>query len=129
MHFLRRTGEFPFSHFESYYEVYSDSLPLLKECSLQEHSIFHDSDISETAYPVSNLPKNLLPVCSCLHGTGSLPLKESASNLLLGISKTVLPQKALYFFLLSAFYSCSPWYIHFCKDILYNHCTDRCFFH
>ena len=64
--FLMGINTFRFCHFESYYEAYLCFLPWQAVCFLQVRWMLLYLNICGTAYPVSNLQRILLPVCSGL---------------------------------------------------------------
>ena len=63
MHSSKKINVFPFSLFGFCYEVYLHFWPLPAKHFQQEHSLCHDSNICETAYPVSVHQKILLLGC------------------------------------------------------------------
>ena len=65
MHSSKEINAFQFSLFGFCYEVYLHFLPLPAKHFQQEHSLCHDSNICETAYPVSSHQKLPLPGCFC----------------------------------------------------------------
>ncbi len=78
---------FLFSRFGFCYEVCSRFLPLQAIHFPQEHLMYHDLNIYETAYPVSVYQKILLLGSFCLVLGESLRQKESVPNLLFDISE------------------------------------------
>ncbi len=78
---------FLFSRFGFCYEVCSRFLPLQAIHFPQEHLMYHDLNIYETAYPVSVHQKILLLGSFCLVLGESLRQKESVPNLLFDISE------------------------------------------
>lgn len=87
MHSSKKINVFPFSLFGFCYEVYLHFWPLPAKHFQQEHSLCHDSNICETAYPVSVHQKILLLGSFCLVLGESLRQKESVPNLLFDISE------------------------------------------
>lgn len=87
MHSSKEINAFQFSLFGFCYEVYLHFLPLPAKHFQQEHSLCHDSNICETAYPVSVHQKILLLGSFCLVLGESLRQKESVPNLLFDISE------------------------------------------
>ena len=87
MHPSKEINAFQFSLFGFCYEVYLHFLPLPAKHFQQEHSLCHDSNICETAYPVSVHQKILLLGSFCLVLGESLRQKESVPNLLFDISE------------------------------------------
>ena len=78
---------FLFCRFGFCYEVCSRFLPLQAIHFPQEHLMYHDLNIYETAYPVSVHQKILLLGSFCLVLGESLRQKESVPNLLFDISE------------------------------------------
>ena len=87
MHSSKEINAFQFSLFGFCYEVYLHFFPLPAKHFQQEHSLCHDSNICETAYPVSVHQKILLLGSFCLVLGESLRQKESVPNLLFDISE------------------------------------------
>ena len=87
MHSSKEINAFQFSLFGFCYEVCSRFLPLQAIHFPQEHLMYHDLNIYETAYPVSVYQKILLLGSFCLVLGESLRQKESVPNLLFDISE------------------------------------------
>ena len=87
MHSLKEINVFLFFLFGFYYEVYLHFLSLPAKHFQQERSPCRDSNICETAYPVSVHQKILLFGSFCLVLGESLRQKESVPNLLFDISE------------------------------------------